>query len=118
MVQKPYIIFLNECNTLLASNIWWYYHRLLNLDEGKHVVGFFSSHFFKNERKESNTPQMSVLMLDVNTTNSSVITESYSIKLSKEGTISFSFLSFNSKKLQNGVHKWLANDHGTGLKHM
>jgi hypothetical protein len=46
-----------------------------------------------------------------------VTTRSSSIKLSKEGTISFFSLSFNSMKLQNGMHKWLANDHETSLEH-
>jgi hypothetical protein len=39
----------------------------------------FFSYFLRNERKESNTPQTSFLMLKVNKDNSRVIAESSSI---------------------------------------
>jgi hypothetical protein len=40
---------------------------------------FLSSYFFRNERKESRTPQTYFLMLEANKDNSRVIAESSSI---------------------------------------
>jgi hypothetical protein len=48
-------------------------------------MGFLLSHFVKNERKESNTPQTSLLKLEANKTNSLATIESSSIMFSNEG---------------------------------
>ncbi len=80
-VQKPYIIFLNKNKSLFSFNKWYIIWRL------------------KNERKNSNTPHIWVLMLDVTTTNSPMTTKSSSIKLSKEAAISFSSLNFKLKEI-------------------
>jgi hypothetical protein len=55
----------------------------------------FFSYLFKNEKKKSNTPQTSFLMLKSNKANSSTTPKLSYIKLSKENTISFISLGFN-----------------------
>ncbi len=54
---------------------------------------FLSFYFVKNRREESKTSQTSLLMLKATKTNSSIIIESSSIKVSNERTIWFSSLS-------------------------
>ncbi len=60
---------------------------------------FMFSYFFKNERKESSTLIISLLMLKANKNNPSEIMELSSIRLSNERIILFSSFSFKLKKI-------------------
>ncbi len=58
----------------------------------------FPSYFFKNERKPSKTPHISLLMLDANNDNSRATIESSSIKsckLNEIPNVSFKFQAHN-----------------------
>ncbi len=64
---------------------------------------FFSSKFLRNERKESRTPQISFLMLEVNKDNSRVIAQSSSINWFKLCIIPTS--SFNLEFIMMALFK-------------
>jgi len=73
--------------------------RLLNLGcniKENILWAFFSSIFFKKERKDSNTTQTSFLMLDAKKVNSSTIIDSSSIKFYRNDKILSAFLSFKT----------------------
>jgi hypothetical protein len=60
----------------------------------------FSSYFFKNERKQSKTPHIYLLMLDASNDNSKATIELSFIKSSKVDEIPNSSLSQTSKSNQ------------------
>jgi hypothetical protein len=55
---------------------------------------FFSSYFFKKERKEFKLPTISLLMLETKHVNLRITFASSSIKISKEDAITISFYTF------------------------
>jgi hypothetical protein len=66
----------------------------IHIKEKTYYEFFFSSYFFKKERKEFKLPTISLLMLETKNVNLIITFASSSIKISKEVTITISFYTF------------------------
>jgi hypothetical protein len=67
----------------------------------QHVVNFSFFNFFLKEKKESKTPQISLLMLEANNDNSKAIPKSSSIKLTRANGFIISSLDFKHIVMEN-----------------